>query len=717
MTLLRTPAAAPRAEPRPSVQTVHGHRLADDYAWLKAENWKEVLKHPDRLPATIRTHLEAENAHSDEALADLAPLRTALVTEMRGRIKEDDSGVPENDGPFAYYNRYREGGQHPLVCRRPRVADATTAAVGIDETVLLDGDREGAGHPFFSLSDADHSPDHALLAWAADTKGSELYTVRVRDLATGEDLKDEILATSGEVVWAADSRAFFYIAVDENHRPARVMRHRLGEDQADDDLVYEEADPGFFLDVDLTQSGAYVVIAASDHEASEVRLLDRADPRAKPRLVEARAPRLIYSIEHHGDDLLILTNADRALDFKIMTAPVADPARENWRDLVPYRPGTMIRFHQVLARHLVRLEMEDARPRIVVREIATGAEHAVAFAEEAYSLGVQLGYEFDTDVIRFTYSSLTTPAETWDYDVGTRARTLRKRQSVPSGHDPADYVTRRILAPSHDGALVPVSLLHRRGLALDGTAPLLLYGYGSYGSAMPAAFRTNVLSLVDRGFVYAIAHIRGGTEKGWGWYLDGKRETKTNTFKDFVAAGEALAAAGYTARGRIVAHGGSAGGMLMGAVANMAPRLFAGIVADVPFVDVMNTMLDGELPLTPPEWPEWGNPGADEAAFRTILAYSPYDNVSAQSYPPILALGGLTDPRVTYWEPAKWAARLRATMTGGGPVLLKINMEAGHAGAAGRFDRLGEVGLIYAFAIAAAQRAGAPVATAPALAA
>jgi oligopeptidase B len=286
---------------------------------------------------------------------------------------------------------------------------------------------------------------------------------------------------------------------------------------------------------------------------------------------------------------------------------------------------------------------------------------------------------------------------------------------VPSGHDPADYVTRRILAPSHDGALVPVSLLHRRGLALDGTAPLLLYGYGSYGSAMPAAFRTNVLSLVDRGFVYAIAHIRGGTEKGWGWYLDGKRENKPNTFKDFVAAGEALARAGYTARGRIVAHGGSAGGMLMGAVANMAPDLFAGVVADVPFVDVMNTMLDGELPLTPPEWPEWGNPGADEAAFRTILAYSPYDNVAAQTYPPILALGGLTDPRVTYWEPAKWVARLRATMTGGGPVLLKINMEAGHAGAAGRFDRLGEVGLIYAFAIAAAQRAGAPVATAPAL--
>lgn len=714
MTLLRIPAAAPVAAARPTAQTVHGHRLVDDYAWLKAANWKDVLKRPDALPADIRDHLERENAHADEALADLAPLRAALVAEMRGRIKEDDSGVPENDGPFAYYTRYREGGQHPLVCRRPRVEDG--AAEGA-ETVLLDGDKEGAGRPFFSLSDADHSPDHGLLAWAADTKGSELYTVRVRDLLNGVDLADEIIATSGEVVWATDGASFYYTAVDENHRPARVMRHRLGEDQADDDLVYEETNPGFFIDVDVTQSGSYVVVTVSDHESSEVHLLDRADPRAKPRLVAARAERVIYSVEHHGADLVILTNADGAVDFKVVTAPAAAPARENWRDLVPYRPGTMIRFHQVLARHMVRLEMEDARPRIVVREIATGAEHAVAFEEEAYSLGIQLGYEFDTDVIRFTYSSLTTPAETWDYDVATRARTLRKRQTVPSGHDPAQYVTRRILAPSWDGAQVPVSLLHRKGLALDGTAPLLLYGYGSYGSAMPAAFRTNVLSLVDRGFVYAIAHIRGGTEKGWGWYLDGKRENKPNTFKDFVAAGEALAEAGYTARGRIVAHGGSAGGMLMGAVANMAPDLFAGVVADVPFVDVMNTMLDGDLPLTPPEWPEWGNPGADEAAFRTILAYSPYDNVSAQAYPPILALGGLTDPRVTYWEPAKWVARLRATMTGGGPILMRINMEAGHAGAAGRFDRLGEVGLIYAFAIAAAQRAGAPVATAPALAA
>jgi oligopeptidase B len=480
----------------------------------------------------------------------------------------------------------------------------------------------------------------------------------------------------------------------------------LGDTAEADEVVYEEADPGFFVNISTTQSGAYVLIEASDHETSEVWLLDRDDPRATPRLVTPRTPHLRYDVEHHGDQLILLTNADGAEDFKIMTAPAAMPDRANWRDLVPYRPGTMILFAVALARHLVRLEREDAKPRIVLRHFDSGLEETIAFEEDTYSLGLSPGFEFDTDVIRYTYSSLTTPSEVTDYDLATGERTLRKRQEVPSGHDPALYVTRRLFATAPDGATVPVSLVHRREVERDGSAPCLLYGYGSYGTSMPASFRTNILSLVDRGFVYAIAHVRGGTEKGWRWYLDGKREKKTNTFSDFIACGEALIQAGYTTRGRIVAHGGSAGGMLMGAVANLAPDLFAGIVADVPFVDVLNTMLDKELPLTPPEWPEWGNPGEDEAAFRTILAYSPYDNVKVQAYPPILALGGLTDPRVTYWEPAKWVARLRAAMTGGGPILLKINMEAGHGGASGRFDRLEEVALVYTFAIKAVQGFG-----------
>jgi oligopeptidase B len=689
------PLSAPVAPVKPAETLVHGQVLRDDYAWLKAANWKDVLKLPETLPADIRAYLDAENEFSAAMLEDTESLRERLVAEMRARIKEDDSTVPEPDGPFAYYTRYRDGGQHPLICRVPRE--------GGPEELLLDGDEESKNHAFFDLHDADQSPDHRLLAWAADIKGSELFTIKVRDLASGENLQDEVHATSGEVVWTADSSAFYYVAVDENHRPVRVMRHRLGEHQDADEIIYEEAETGWFVDVDLTQSDAFVTISVSDHETSEVWLLDRADPNAEPRLVTAREPLVLYEVEHHGDDLIILTNADGAEDFKIVSAPVANPGRENWRDLIPHRPGVMIRFHMVLALHLIRLEMEDARPRIVAREIWTGHERPIAFDEEAYSLGVSPGHEFDTDTIRFTYSSMTTPAEVYDYDLRTGERVLRKRQEVPSGHDAANYITRRLFARAPDGEQVPISIVHRRDLMLDGSAPCLLYGYGAYGVPMSATFRTNPLSLLDRGFVYAIAHIRGGTEKGWRWYLNGKRENKPNTFGDFIACAEAVIAAGYTARGRIVAFGGSAGGMLMGAIANLRPDLFAGVVADVPFVDVLNTMLDGELPLTPPEWPEWGNPGLDEQAFRVIRSYSPYDNVRPQPYPAILALGGLTDPRVTYWEPAKWIARLRATMTGGGPALLKINMEAGHAGAAGRFDRLEEVGLIYAFALKAGE--------------
>jgi oligopeptidase B len=686
---------APVATVEPHEVQVHGISVRDDYAWLKAENWQDVLKDPSGLPAPIREHLERENAYTATALEGTEGLRERLVKEMRGRIKEDDSSVPDADGPYAYFTRHRNGGQHPLACRQPRE--------GGTETMLLDGDKEAEGHPFFDLGAAAHSPDHRLMAWSADIKGSEFFTIRVRDLDTGTDRDESVPRTSGSVVWMGDSSGFYYVELDDNHRPVRVKRHRLGDEPDADAVVYEEKDSGFFVKVSETQSGAFVLVEASDHETSEVYLLDRHDPTARPRLVEARTPQLQYDVEHHGENLIIVTNADGAEDFKVVTAPVANPGRAQWHDLVPYRPGVMILFLVALARYMVRLERQDAKPRIVLREIATGREETIAFEEDAYSLAMDAGYEFDTDVIRYHYSSLTTPSEVTDYDLGTGARTLRKRQEVPSGHDPAQYVTRRLFATASDGQQVPISLVHRREVALDGTAPCLLYGYGSYGMSMPAGFRTSILSLVDRGFVYAIAHVRGGTEKGWRWYLDGKREKKPNTFTDFVSCAEALIQAGYTAKGRLVAHGGSAGGMLMGAVANLAPDLFAGIVADVPFVDVLNTMLDRDLPLTPPEWPEWGNPGDDEEAFRTILAYSPYDNVKPQLYPAILALGGLTDPRVTYWEPAKWVARLRATMTGGGPVLLKINMEAGHGGAAGRFDRLEEIALTYAFAIKAVE--------------
>jgi oligopeptidase B len=683
-----TPPVAPR---RPHSTTTHGITIVDDYAWLKDENWQDVLRDPSILDAEIRGYLEAENAFTEGLLGHTAALQKRLVKEMRGRIKEDDSSVPSPDGPYAYIRKFREGGQHELFGRTPRE--------GGDAEIILDGDELAAAYEYFKFGGARHSPDHRLQAWSADTKGSEYFSIRVRDWATKKDFDDLVEETDGGVVWNADSSGFFYVKLDENHRPLQVWLHRLGTQQAEDRLIYEEPDSGWFTNIHESSSGRYCVIAGGDHDTSEQRLIDVADPNAVPRLVAAREKDVQYSVNDRGDQLFILTNVDGAIDFKVMTAPLNAPERANWRDLIPYREGVYVLDVEIFSGHMVRLERANALPAIVIRDLETAEEHAIAFDEAAYSLDTLGTYEFETTNLRFSYSSMTTPSEIYDYDMAKRTRILRKRQEIPSGHNPADYVTTRIMAKSPDGAEVPVSILHRRDLKRDGAAPLLLYGYGSYGMAMPASFSANRLSLVDRGFVYAIAHIRGGADKGWNWYLDGKRAKKTNTFVDFVASAHALIAEKYTSQKRIVAQGGSAGGMLMGAVANSAGELFAGVIAEVPFVDVLNTMLDLSLPLTPPEWPEWGNPTESATDFKTILSYSPYDNIAPKEYPAILAMGGLTDPRVTYWEPAKWVARLRTTMTGGGPVLLRTNMGAGHGGASGRFNRLDEVAIAYAFAL------------------
>ncbi|THF56651.1 S9 family peptidase [Ollibium composti] len=684
-------AAAPQAQKRPVSQTHHGITQTDDYAWMRADNWQDVFRDPSRLDPEIRAHLEAENAYQSAMMADTADLQKVLFSEMKGRIKEDDSSVPMKDGPYAYGSSFKLGGEQPRYFRTPR--DGGT------EHILLDGDVEAAGKPYFRLGGIDHSSDHARLLWAYDDKGSEFFTLRVRDLASGQDLADSVADSGGSGVWAKDNDGFFYARLDANHRPSKLLFHRLGSAGQDDHLVYEEADPGFFMNVGGTRDNRWILIAINDHETSEYRLLRSDDPLAEPKLVAGRETGLQYDLEDGGDVFFILTNADGAEDFKIMTAPVDDPARANWRELVAHEPGRLILSVIGFKDHLVRLERKDGLPRIVVRERASGAEHMIAFDEEAYSLGLSGSYEYDTEVMRFTYSSMTTPAQVFDYDMRTRERTLLKTQEVPSGHDPDRYVTRRLMTPAEDGELVPVSLIYHKDTPLDGSAPCLLYGYGAYGITIPAAFNTNCLSLVDRGFVYAIAHVRGGKDKGYGWYEDGKRSRKTNTFTDFIAAARHLVGTGYTAHDRIVAQGGSAGGMLMGAIANMAPEAFGGIVAEVPFVDVLATMLDATLPLTPPEWPEWGNPIQSEADYRLIAGYSPYDNVAALAYPPILAVAGLTDPRVTYWEPAKWVARLRERKTGDNPVLFKINMESGHAGASGRFSRLEEIAFTYAFAL------------------
>jgi len=681
----------PVAEKRPHQDTRHGITRTDEYAWLRADNWQEVMRAPDALPADIRAYLEAENEYCRSALADTEALQESLFAELKGRIKEDDSSVPAPDGPFVYYSSFVTGGQHPLVCRKPRDGGA--------EHVLLDGNKLAEDQAYFSLGGVAHSPNHELLSYSSDTKGSELYTIRVRRADSLEELSDEVPDTSGGMVWSGDGSSLFYVRMDENHRPRQVYRHVLGTPAAEDQLVYDEPDIGFYVGVSATQDHRYIVISAHDHQTAEVHLVDAMDPGSPPVLIAERETEHEYSVDHHDGRLIILTNSGGAEDFRIVETPVDAPGRENWRDIEPYREGRLILSIVAFQRHLVRLEREEGLPRIVIREFASGDEHAIAFDEEAYSLGMSAGYEFDTNMLRFTYSSMTTPAQVFDYDMDSRERTLRKTQEVPSGHNPTDYVTRRVMAPAKDGETVPVSLLYRRDTPLDGSAPLLLYGYGSYGISIPASFSSNCLSLVDRGFVYAIAHIRGGMDKGYHWYREGRLANKMNTFTDFIAAGEYLAERKFTTRGSIVAHGGSAGGLLMGAVANLAPDLFKGIIAEVAFVDVLNTILDDTLPLTPPEWLEWGNPITSAEQYGWIASWSPYDNIRDQDYPHILALAGLTDPRVTYWEPAKWIARLRAHKTDDNLALLKVNMEAGHGGASGRFDRLKEVAIADAFAL------------------
>ena len=686
-------ATPPHARKQPHVSVHHGFELTDPYAWIRADNWQEVMRDPSRLAKDIRDHLEAENAYQKALMADTEGLQKKLFAEMKGRIKEDDSSVTMRDGAWAYGVRFTTGGEHAKYVRLPSDGGA--------ETVMLDGDKEAEGKDFFRIGGAGHSPDHALLSWAHDDKGSELYTISFRDLATGKDMADVITDTNGGGVFSKDSKAFIYTRVDDNHRPSRLYLHRIGE-SGEDKLLYEESDPGFFLGAGKTQSGDWIVIDSHDHESSQAWLLPANEPDATPLQVSKRETGIEYDIDEGDGILYILTNRDGAKDFKIVTAPVTAPQPKNWVDLVGHKPGCLILGHGVYKRHLTRIERENGLPRIVIHRILDGEEHAIEFDEEAYSLGLAGAYEYDTDTIRFTYSSMTTPSQTYEYNMETRERRLIKEQEVPSGHDPHDYVTRRVLAPASDGELVPVSLVCHKDTPIDGTAPCLLYGYGSYGISIPSAFNTNCLSLVDRGFVYAIAHVRGGKDKGFAWYEAGKRKTKTNTFTDFIAAARHLVREGFTAEGRIVAQGGSAGGMLMGAIANLAPELFAGILAEVPFVDVLNTMLDDSLPLTPPEWPEWGNPIVSREDYESIASWSPYDQVKDRAFPPIMAIGGLTDPRVTYWEPAKWVAKLRDHQKGSAPIMLKTNMGAGHAGSPGRFARLEEIAFSYAFAIKAA---------------
>lgn len=665
-----------------------GRTRTDDYQWMKDDNWQAVLRDPSLIKADVKEHLTQENAYREAMLASTAPLQTEMFEEMKGRIKEDDSSVPAPDGPWEYYTRFRAGDQHPLYCRRPRGRTD-------GEVVLLDANQLAEGKAYSEVSAADNSPDHKLFAYAEDAQGSEVHQIFVKDLETGQVLPDPIGSAGGNFTFSPDSQWIFWTNRDDNGRPDKIFRRpaRGGETT----LVYEETDDGMFQSVGRTADDAFIVISIANQETSEARTIPGATPTAAPTVLEPRQEARLYDADHWGDRWVIRTNADDSVDFKIVEAPTATPGKANWKDLVPHTPGRFIEGVALVKDFIGRQERADANTKIVIRD-RSGAEHEIAVDEPAYALSLGGASEFDTTVMRYGYNSPSTPTSTYDYDLRTRERTLRKVQEIPSGHNPADYVVERLNAPASDGQLVPVTVLRRKSTPVDGSAPLLLYGYGSYGIPMAASFSTNRLSLVDRGWIYAIAHIRGGSDKGWNWFLSARRMTKKNTFTDFIASAEHLIARNYAKAGNIVAHGGSAGGMLMGAVNNMRPDLWAGIIAAVPFVDVINTMSDTSLPLTPPEWPEWGNPIEDPEAYDYMMSYSPYDQVAPRAYPAILATGGLSDPRVTYWEPEKWVAKLRPATTSGKPVLLKINMEAGHGGSSGRFDYLKEVAHDYAFA-------------------
>ncbi|MFN4225811.1 MAG: S9 family peptidase [Hyphomonas sp.] len=701
-TLTATAAPQPPVAARVSHEiTQLGRTRNDPYHWLKDENWQDVMHDPSLLNADIRAYLEAENAYTKAVLeTPTAGLREALFAEMRGRIKEDDSSVPSIDGDWAYYTRFREGGEYAIYARRPAAQAFDPSA---PETILLDGDELGKGQDYFAFNDIEVSPDHKYVAYATDIKGSEFYTIRVKNIETGELTPTVIENAYGAFEWSKTGKAIFWVHRDANSRPDAVYQRNL--ETGEDTLIYEEKDPGFFVGLGTSESEEVIFVSAGGHTTSEAYWFPADELNPKLRLIAPRETDVEYSVTHWNGEFYIVTNADGAVDFKLMKAPMSASARSHWQDVIPHRPGTLLLGISAQKDYLAIMERENGLPRIVIRSRVDGSTHSISFDEDAYDLGLDSGYDYDVPVLRFDYASPTTPDQVFDYDLNTRQKTLRKTREVPSGHNPSDYVAGRIFAPSWDGALVPVTILRHKNTPLDGSAPVLLYGYGSYGISMPADFRTGRLSLVDRGFIYAIAHIRGGMEKGYQWYLDGKLDKKTNTFRDFIAAGQYLVDQGYTRRGRIVAHGGSAGGLLVGAAANMDPELFAGIIAAVPFVDVLNTMSDESLPLTPPEWPEWGNPLTDEAAYDQILAYSPYDNVTARSYPPILITGGVTDPRVTYWEPAKWAAKLRHEAPDAGPYFLRINMDAGHGGASGRFEGLKEVATEYAFALATVGKA------------
>ncbi len=664
----------PIAEKRPHSSTHHGITITDDYHWLKDQGYPKV---DDK---DVLDYLKAENAYFEAQMAPHKALTETIFQEMKGRVKEDDSSVPQKDGDYLYWAKFDEGAQYRKHYRKP--------VAGGDDQLILDENALAKGKDYFRLGQLSVSPDGKLMAYAYDDNGSERFEAHIRDLSTGKDLPDIIPGTLSSLVWSSDSKGLVYGLANENWRTDNAHYHRLGDDPKKAKLLYKEPDIGFGVGVGLTAQEDWIVIATGDNVTSEVRMVPASNPTATPVLISPRKTGRQYSPDVRDGKLYILTNDDH-VNFRLATAPLERPSE--WTTLIPGSDRHYLTGMALFKNFYVTEGRIDGLDQIEVRDYADPSKvEAVTFPEASYDAGLDDNPEYDVTKLRLSYESMVTPDTVLDYTVATKAMETLKVQEIPSGYDASQYVTERLMIKARDGAMVPVSVLYKKGFKKDGSQPLHLYAYGAYGIAIPPGFSANRLSMVDRGFAYAIAHIRGGDDLGYQWYLDGKLKKRTNTFNDFVDVGRGLIEQGYTSKGKLTASGGSAGGELMGAVANQAPEIFGAVVAHVPFVDVLNTMLDESLPLTPGEWPEWGNPVKDKAAFELLRSYSPYDNVEAKAYPPMLYTGGLNDPRVTYWEPAKMVAKLRAMKTDDNMLLMKINMGAGHGGKSGRFERLRE---------------------------
>jgi oligopeptidase B len=679
---MRAPTKSAVAEPSPPVakkvpkaSVIHGDRRVDDYSWLR-----------DKENPEVRVYLEAENAYTDAVMDPTRPLQEALYQEMLGRIKETDENVPYRLGGFLYYSRTEQGKQYSIHCRKRRTLEE-------QEEVTLDLNQLAAGRPFMALGTYQVTDDADLLAYSTDETGFRQYTLFVKDLRTGA-VVERVAERVGSAAWAADGRTLFYTVEEEStKRQYRLYRHRLGE--TTHDLVYEEADPAFNVGVYRTRSRQYLLLGASSLTTSEVRFVPSGRPGGEWRVLAPRVPQQEYDVDHHRDAFYVRTN-DAGRNFRLVKTPVESTGRESWSEVVPHRPEVMLEGVDCFRDHLVLHEREDGLPQVSVTDLRSGAKHRIAFPEAAYTVWLEANPEFETATVRYNYQSLVTPASVFDYDMDTRATTLLKEQPVLGGYDRSRYETERAFATAPDGVRVPVSIVYRTGLVKDGAAPIHLHGYGSYGIPLPVTFSSNRVSLLDRGVVVALAHVRGGGEMGKAWHDDGRLMKKRNSFTDFVAVAAFLLAGRYGSRDRLVVEGGSAGGLLMGAVTNLRPDLFKAVVSKVPFVDVVNTMLDETLPLTVGEFEEWGNP-KQKAAYEYMKSYCPYTNLAQKDYPAILVKTSFNDSQVMYWEPAKYVAKLRSLKTDARPLLLKTNMAAGHGGASGRYDYLREVAFDYAF--------------------